>query len=71
MQSSSRLLIIDRVIESPADLISAFYDLHMQVIQGLKERSAKEFSTLLQKVGMRLNRVIPTKSPMKIIEASL
>jgi hypothetical protein len=71
MQPTSRLLIIDRVIEAPADLISAFYDLHMQVIQGGKERSAKEFNTLLKKVGMKLNRVIPTKSPMKIIEATL
>jgi hypothetical protein len=71
MQSSSRLLIIDRVIESPADLISAFYDLHMQVIQGGRERSAQEFNMLLRKAGMKLNRVIPTKSPMKIIEASL
>lgn len=71
MQPSSRLLIIDRVIESPADLVSAFYDLHMQVMLGGKERSAKEFNTLLGKVGMKVDRVIPTKSPMKIIEASL
>ena len=71
MQPSSRLLIIDRVVESPVDLISAFYDLHMQVIQGGRERSAQEFNMLLRKAGMKLNRVIPTKSPMKIIEASL
>ena len=71
MQPSSRLLIIDRVIESPADLISAFYDLHMQVIQGGRERSAQEFNNLLGKAGMKLNHIIPTKSPLKIIEASL
>ena len=71
MQPSSRLLIIDRVIESPADLVSSFYDLHMQVMEGGRERSAKEFNTLLQNVGIKINRIIPTRSPMKIIEASL
>lgn len=71
LQPSSRLLIIERVIESPADLISVFYDLHMQVIQGGRERSADEFDTLLRNAGLKLKRVIPTKSPLKIIEASL
>jgi O-methyltransferase domain len=71
MQPSSRLLIIDRVIGSPADLIGSFYDLHMQLIQGGRERTEKEFSSLLQKAGMKLNRIIPTQSPMKIIEASV
>jgi DNA-binding HxlR family transcriptional regulator len=64
-------LIIDRVIASPADLVSAFYDLHMQVIQGGRARTEKEFGALLQKAGMKQNRIIPTKSPVKIIEASL
>ncbi len=71
MQPSARLLIIDRVMASPADLVAAFYDLHMQVIQGGKERSEKEFSSLLQKAEMKLDRIIPTKSATKIIEASL
>ncbi len=71
MQLSSRLLIVEMVIDSPADLMSAFYDLHMQVVLGGKERTAHEFSALLQKVGLKLNRIISTKSPMKIIEASL
>lgn len=30
-----------------------------------------EFSSLLQKAGMKLNRIVPTQSPMQIIEASL
>jgi hypothetical protein len=71
MQPSSRLLIVEMVIDSPADLMGVFYDMHMQVILGGKERTASEFSALLQKVGMKLNRIIPTKSPMKIIEASI
>jgi len=71
MQPSSRLLIVEMVIASPTDLMGAFYDMHMQVILGGKERTESEFSALLQGAGIKLNRIIPTKSPMKIIEASL
>ncbi|MBI3242626.1 MAG: hypothetical protein HYZ49_10075 [Chloroflexi bacterium] len=71
MQPSSRLLIVERVIASPTDFAGAFYDLHMQVLMNGKERTESEFSLLLQKAGLKLNRVIPTPSPMKIIEASL
>ncbi len=70
MQPSSRLLIVEMVIATPADLMGAFYDLHMQVVLGGRERSENEFSLLLQKAGMKLNQIIPTKSPLKIIEAS-
>ena len=71
MQPATRLLIVEMVIASPTDLMGAFYDMHMQVILGGKERTESEFSALLQGAGMKLNRIIPTKSPMKIIEASL
>ena len=71
MQPSSRLLVVERVIASPTDLMGAFFDLHMQVIAGGRERTENKFSLLLQKAGMKLGRIIPTKSPMKIIEVSL
>ncbi|MCL4488195.1 MAG: hypothetical protein M1570_08705 [Chloroflexi bacterium] len=71
MQPTSRLLVIDRVIATPTDFIDSFFDLHMQVMQGGRERTENEFSSLLQSVGMKLNKIIPTKAPQKIIEASL
>lgn len=71
MKPSSRLLIVEMVIPSPTDLTGAFYDLHMQVLMDGKERTENEFSLLLQKEGFKLNQIISTKSPMKIIEASL
>jgi hypothetical protein len=71
MQPSSRLLIVEMVIDSPADLMGVFYDMHMQVILGGKERTAGEFGALLQRAGMKLNRIIPTKSPVKILEVLL
>lgn len=70
MKPSSRLLIIDMVIASSADVMGAFYDLHMQVLLGGRERSEQEFHALVQKAGMSLIRVIPTRSPMKIVEVS-
>ena len=71
MKPSSRLLIIEMVLTSPPDSISAFYDLHMQVLLGGKERTGDEFSALLENAGLKMNRIIPTQSPVKIIEASL
>jgi predicted transcriptional regulator len=71
MNPSSRLLVIEMLIGTPADLMGTFYDLHMQVLLGGKERTEEEFGELFAKIGLKLVRVIPTKSPMKIIEASL
>jgi hypothetical protein len=33
-----------------------------------KERTLKEFETLIQTAGLKLNRVIPTVAPVSIIE---
>src|SRR6266571_2728945 len=71
IQPSSRLLIVEMVIPSPPDLTGAFYDLHMQVLNGGRERTENEFRVLLQKEGLKLKRMIATKSPMTIIEASV
>jgi hypothetical protein len=45
--------------------------LHMQVMTAGAERTVKEFSDLFEAAGLKLNRIIPTKSPMKIIEGEL
>jgi O-methyltransferase domain len=71
MQLSSRLLIVEMVIPSPPDLTGAFYDLHMQVLNDGRERTENEFRLLLQKEGLKLKRMISTKAPMTIIEASV
>lgn len=75
MQPESRLLIVDRVIEEPVDVMSAFYDLHMLVQIGGRERTAPEFSALLENAGLKLQRIIvPTESPMftlRLLEATL
>ena len=74
MQPDSKLLIIDRVIEEPLDVMSGFYDLHMLVQIGGRERTAAEFGALLQSAGLKLQRIImPTDSPLfplRLLEAS-
>jgi len=44
-------------------------DLVMLTIEGGKERTEKEYQELLEAAGLRLTRVIPTRSPFSIIEA--
>ncbi len=71
MSSSSRLLVIEMLIESPTDLIGAFYDLNMQVLLNGKERTQEEFEVLLNKANLKIKQVIPTKSLVKILEVIL
>ena len=71
MRPQARLLVVEMVIATPADLMGAFYDLHMQVMLGGKERTEEEFRALLGNAGFTLQRVIATASPLKILEATL
>jgi hypothetical protein len=68
--------VIEQLGKQPAaaeelyTLNSLFYDLHMQVMLGGCERTEEEFRTLFHSAGLKLDHIIPTKSPMKIIVAS-
>lgn len=70
LNPGGKIILIEQVVEQPYTPFALFYDLHMQVMLGGAERTEKEFEVLLQAAGLRLNNVFPTKSPMKIIEAS-
>jgi hypothetical protein len=41
----------------------------MLVGPGGQERTGKEYGTLLDKAGFRLTRVVPTASPVSVVEA--
>ena len=45
-------------------------DLHMMVMLGGRERTEAEFESLLGGMGFRMERVIPTRSPFSVIEAT-
>jgi hypothetical protein len=71
MTSASRLLIVDMVLGNEPNQIGAFYDLHMQVLLEGRERTEEEFEVLLHHAGLQLLQIIPTQSPLKIIEVAL
>lgn len=70
LHKGGRILLVEQVIEQPYTLMGLFYDLHMQVMLGGAERTEQEFEKLFEAAGLKLNKIIPTKSPMKIIEVS-
>jgi hypothetical protein len=73
MRPGARLLIVEHLLEpDPARgrPVGYLIDVQMMVMFGqARERSAAEFATLLERSGFRLRRVVPTASPVSIIEA--
>ncbi len=69
MGTTSRLLIIELVLQdgNPSGFGSS--DISMLVLAGGAERTASEFETLLGKAGLQITRVIPTTTSASIIEA--
>jgi O-methyltransferase domain len=72
MNPNSRLLIIEMVLPTgdtphPGKLL----DMMMLVGPGGQERTEQEYKTLLAKADLRLTRVVPTESPVSVVEARL
>jgi SAM-dependent methyltransferase len=70
MPDTGRLLIVEMVVQpgnepSPAKM----FDITMLVAEGGQERTEAEHAKLLQAAGFRLSRVIPTPSPVSVVEA--
>jgi hypothetical protein len=70
MGANGRLLIVEMVIR-PGDEpdLGKLLDLVMLVVPGGQERTEEEYRALLEKAGFRLSRVVPTASPVSVIEA--
>jgi hypothetical protein len=71
MRPISRLLVIEMVLPGantphPGKLL----DITMLVGPGGQERTEDEYAALLGKVGLRLTRIVPTSSPVSIVEAA-
>ena len=70
MGGQGRLLLVEMVIPSGNDFHSSkFFDLIMLAFAGGTERTEKEYATLFAKAGFNLTRVVPTQSPVSVIEA--
>ena len=72
MKASSKLLIIEMIVpDGNQPSVAKLLDLEMLVITGGRERTEKEFLELLGSAGLRLERVIPTRENIFVLEAML
>jgi O-methyltransferase domain/Dimerisation domain len=70
MASGGRVLVIDHVIApGNAPDRAKLMDINMMVVPGGQERSREEFRALLARAGLKLKRIVPTDSPISIVEA--
>ncbi len=70
MAPDGKLLIVEFVLpEGDTPHLGKIADMVMLVIPGGQERTADEYDVLLKKAGFRMTRVIPTESPVSIVEA--
>ncbi len=70
MNGDGKVLIIETVVpKGNVPHYSKLLDLEMLVSPGGVERTKEEFGDILAAAGFRLTGIIPTKSPMFIIEA--
>ncbi|MFQ5700793.1 MAG: methyltransferase [Acidobacteriota bacterium] len=70
MRPDSRLLIIEFVLPAGnAPHFGKLADMVMLAIPGGEERTEQEYGALVEKAGFRLTQVVPTDSPVSVVEA--
>ena len=68
MPSHGRVLIIDAVIQAGNQPDSSkLLDITMLTING-RERTEEQFHSLLDRAGFNLSRIVPTQSPVSVVE---
>lgn len=64
------LLLVEMVVrDNGRDGPENWVDLEMLINLGSRERTAAEYRTLLAQTGFRMTRVVPTASPLSVVEA--
>jgi len=70
MRPGGRVLVVESVVpEGDEPHYSKLLDLEMLASPGGVERTAEEYAELFRQAGLRLTRIIPTRSPFSIVEA--
>jgi hypothetical protein len=65
-----KVILLESVIAAgSAPDFGKFLDIEMLAMPGGRERSADEFRALFAGAGFELTRVVPTKSPLSVVEA--
>jgi hypothetical protein len=70
MKPGDTLLVLDAVIKGGPNDFGPLMDLEIFLIFGGKDRTQEEFSQLFQQAGFKLNRIVPTRSSVSIVEGS-
>jgi len=70
MKPDGKLLIVEFVLpEGDTPHLGKLVDMIMLIVPGGQERTPSEYDELLKKAGFKMTRVIPTESPVSIVEA--
>ena len=70
LPKDGRVLLVESVIAEGNEAgLGKIMDLEMLVMPGGKERTEEEFRRLFESAGFTLTRVVPTRSPLSVIEA--
>jgi hypothetical protein len=71
-QRDGRVILLEAVIP-PGNQpdFGKLIDLEMLLMPGGRERSAEEFRSLFERAGFELARIVPTESPLSVIEARI
>jgi 2-polyprenyl-3-methyl-5-hydroxy-6-metoxy-1,4-benzoquinol methylase len=71
MAPGGTVLVVEQVVsDRPEAALSKLMDLEMLVMTaGGRERTTEEFSRLMDTAGLRMTRIVPTHSPVAVIEA--
>ena len=70
MKPDSKLLIVEMVLpEGDEPHMGKMLDMMMLLVPGGEERTSSEYAALLEPNGFRVTRVVPTASPVSVVEA--
>ncbi len=67
--SGARLLVVEMILPDEGPSPVAFMDMNMLVMLGGRERTAGEYTALLQRGGWKVEEVVPTGGMFSVIEA--
>jgi hypothetical protein len=71
-KQNGRVLLIEAVIQSGNQPdVMKLIDLEMLLAPGGRERTADEYKAVFARAGFEMTRVVPTESPLSVIEARI
>ncbi len=70
LPKNGRVILLESVLApGNAPDLGKLIDLEMLMMPGGRERTADEFRALFEANGYELTKIVPTKSPLSVVEA--